>query len=167
MIKIRSKISFKQYRKLLFSLAYKKHMMKLLLCVAFAMVVWIVSYYLHLLPVPEPKIYQYLTLVLITVVQPSVIYFTIKRNYYSSNHLGEPLEIQLTQHEIKMHGESFYTEIAWKKIFKIDELTNWFLIYQNSLSAIIIPKSSFHNTQLQEFKKILRGINNVPVHLKK
>jgi hypothetical protein len=117
--------------------------------------------------VPEPKIYQYLTLVLITVVQPSVIYFTIKRNYYSSNHLGEPLEIQLTQHEIKMHGESFYTEIAWKKIFKIDELTNWFLIYQNSLSAIIIPKSSFHNTQLQEFKKILRGINNVPVHLKK
>ncbi|HUS03206.1 MAG TPA: YcxB family protein [Chitinophagaceae bacterium] len=166
MIKIKSKISFKQYRKLLFSLAYKKPMMKFLLCIAFAMVVWIAGYYLHLLPVPRPQIYQYITLVLITVVQPLVIYFTIKQNYYSSNHLGEQLEIQLTPGEIKMHGQSFYTEITWKKIYKIDELTNWFLIYQNSLSAIIIPKASFHGSQLQEFKKILRDIKNVPVHLK-
>jgi hypothetical protein len=167
MVKIKSQVSFKQYRKLLFSLAYKKPMMKALLCVAFAMVVWIVGYYLHLLPVPKPKIYQYITLVLITVVQPTMIYFTIKRNYYSSNQLGEPLEIQITQHEIKIWGESFYTEIAWKKIYKIDELTKWFLIYQNSLSAIIIPKSSFHGAQLREFKSMLREINNVPVHLKK
>jgi len=29
---------------------------------------------------------------------------------------------------------------------------NWFLIYQNNLSAIIISKTDFLNTQLQEFK---------------
>ncbi|MDB5231348.1 MAG: hypothetical protein JWN76_2153 [Chitinophagaceae bacterium] len=140
--------------------------MKIILFVAFAMVVWIGGYYLHFLPVPKPKIYQYITLVLITVVQPTAIYFTIKRNYYSSNHLAEPLEIELTQSEIKMQGESFYTEIAWKKIFKIDEQTHWFLIYQNTLSAIIIPKKSFHGHQVEEFKQILRAIPDVPVHLK-
>ncbi len=141
--------------------------MKVILCVAFAMLSWILGYYLHFLPVPKPKIYQYITLILITVVQPITIYWTIKRNYDSSNHLGELLEIELSKTEIKVQGESFYTEIKWEKIFKIDEQTNWFLIYQNNLSAIIIPKKEFGSNQLEEFKRILNAIPNVPIHLKK
>src|SRR4051794_38440789 len=123
---IKTKISFREYRNLLFGLTYKKPMMKVIVCVGFAMLVWISGYYLHYLPVPRPEIYQYITLTLIAVVQPTVIYWTIKKNYDSSNHLREPLEIELTAGEIKMKGQSFYTEIAWKKIFKIDEQTNWF-----------------------------------------
>jgi hypothetical protein len=166
-ITIKSKITFTQYRKLLFGLAYKKPMMKVLLSVALAMLVWIFGYYFHLLPLPRPEIYQYITLILIAVAQPTVIYFTIKRNYYSSNHLGERIEVQLTESKIKMHGQSFLTEIEWKKIYKIDELTNWFLIYQNSLSSIILSKTAFHDNQLEQFKTILKGIKSVPIHLKK
>jgi hypothetical protein len=40
-------------------------------------------------------------------------------------------------------------------------------MYQNNLSAIIIPRKEFSSTQLEEFKKILSGIPNVPIHLKK
>jgi hypothetical protein len=163
---IKTKISFKEYRNLLFGLTYKKPVMKIILCVAVAMIVWIVGYYLHFLPVPEPEIYQYITLILITVIQPIVIYWTIKRNYDSSNHLREQLEIELTEKEIKIQGESFYTEMAWKKVFKIDEQTNWFLIYQNNLSAIIIPKKDFSGSQMDDFKRMLTAIENVPVHLK-
>ena len=163
---IKTKISFKEYRSLLLGLTYKKPVMKIILCVGFSMLIWILGYYLHLLPVPKPMIYQFITLTLIAVVQPFVIYMTIKRNYDSSNHLGEQLEIELTESEIKIKGESFYTEIAWNKIFKIDEQKNWFLIYQNNLSAIIIPKNDFHGNQEKDFKEILRTIQNVPVHLK-
>lgn len=101
--------------------------MKVILSVALAMLVWIAGYYLHFFPVPKPEIYQFITLILITVVQPVVIYWTIKRNYDSSNHLGDQLEIELTQNEIKIQGESFYTSIKWKKVFKIDEQPDWFL----------------------------------------
>ena len=92
--------------------------MKVILGVAFAMVVWILGYYLRFLPVPKPQIYQYITLILITVVQPITIYWTIKRNYDSSNHLREKLEIELSQNEIKVQGESFYTEIKWRKFLR-------------------------------------------------
>ena len=141
--------------------------MKAILCVALAMVVWILGYYLHFLPVPKPQIYQYITLILITVVQPGVIYLTIKRNYDSSNHLREQLEIKLTEKEIEIQGESFKTEVKWNKIFKIDEQTNWFLIYLNNLSAIIIPKKDFAATQMEEFKIILSTIPGIPIHLKR
>ncbi|MES1249082.1 MAG: YcxB family protein, partial [Chitinophaga rupis] len=155
------------YRNLLFGLAYRKPVMKILICVAAAMVVWISGYYLHYLPVPRPEIYQWITLTLITVVQPAMIWWTIKRNYDSSNHLGEKLEIEMTPEEIKIRGESFYTVIAWKKIFKIEELADWFLIYQNNLSAIIIPKKDFSSRQLQEFKSFLDKGPGVPVHHRK
>ena len=142
-------------------------MMKIILCVALAMLVWILGYYLHFLPLPKPQIYQYITLFLITVAQPTAIYLTIKRNYESSNHLKEPLQLEFTTEDVKMQGESFYTQIAWKKVFKVEELKNWYMIYQNNLSAIIIPKSAFHGRQKEEFELILKGISSVPVHLKK
>lgn len=123
-MQIKTKIFFKEYRNLLFGLAYKKPMMRIILCVALAMLIWIAGYHLHLLPVPKPQIYQFITLILITVVQPTLIYWTIKRNYDSSNILREPLEIEMTESEIKMQGKSFYLEIAWKAIFKVDEQTN-------------------------------------------
>ena len=140
--------------------------MKVLIGVAFAMIIWILGYYLHLFPVPKPEIYQYITLSLISFVQPLVILLTIKRNYDSSNHLGEPLEINVTQNEINVRGESFYLEIAWNKIFKIEEAKRWFLIYQNNLSAILVSKKSLTTRDMEKFKNILRAIPNVPVHLK-
>jgi hypothetical protein len=163
---IKTRISFKEYLKLMYGLTYRKPIMILILAIDLAMIIWIAGYYLHVLSLPKPTIYQFITLILITVVQPLVIFHTIRQNYKSSNHLGESLEIELTNSEIKMRGESFFTEIKWNKIFKIVEHNNWFLIYQNTLSAIVIPKKSFRQGEREEFINILKGISNVPVHLK-
>ena len=165
MIKIKTKLSFKAYVRLLYGLIYKKPIMIVIVCVGFAMLVWILGYRFDLLPLPKPTIYQYITLGLITIVQPLVIYSTIWNNYYSANHLREALEIEFTPLEIKIHGESFYTELTWEKTFKVEELNNWFLIYQNNLSAVIVQKKFFSESQLKDFKKLLRGVRDIPVHL--
>ena len=165
MIKIKSKISFKAYVKLLYTLIYRKPMMIVIVCVGLAMLVWILGYQFSLLPLPRPLIYQYITLGLITIVQPLVIYSTIWNNYYSANHLRETLEIEFTKIEIKIHGKSFYTELTWEKTFRVEELNNWFLIYQNNLSAVIVQKKFFTKGQLQEFKTLVGGIKKIPVKL--
>lgn len=114
--------------------------MKFILFVAALMMCWILGYYLHFLPLPKPEIYQYITLLLILIVQPVTIFLTIKRNYYSSNHLKEQLELELTKNELKMFGESFYTEIKWDKFFKIVEQKSWFLMYQNNRLRLLFLK---------------------------
>lgn len=164
---IKTKISFKQYVKLLYGLTYKKPIMIVILCVAFAMMTWITAYYLNFLPVPKPTYYQYLTLILITAVQPLVIFWTVKRNYESSSHLKEKLEIEFTDKEIKITGDSFYTELTWAKTYKVVELKDWFMIYQNTLSAILIPKKSFLLNQNEEFKQMLISNPAIDLHLKK
>ncbi|HYM93796.1 MAG TPA: hypothetical protein VET23_06635 [Chitinophagaceae bacterium] len=131
------KVSFKEYVKLLYSLTYKKPMMKLILSVALALLIWITGYYLHLLPVPKATFFQYSTLVLITIVQPLVIFSTIRKNYKSGSLLQEEVKMEFDANQIKLRGDSFYTELTWSKMYKVQELKSWFLsiriVYRLSL----------------------------------
>lgn len=163
---IKTKISFSEYLKILYRLAYRKPIMIFLVCLAFAIAIWIAFYSMNILNLPKPLFYQYLTLVLIIVVQPLVIYLTIRRNYYSSNHLREALEMEVTIRELKIKGESFYLELIWNKVFKIVENSKCFLIYQNNLSAIIILKKDLNISETNEIKDLFKSISNVPVFLK-
>jgi len=47
------------------------------------------------------------------------------------------------------------------------ELKKWFLVYQNNLSAIIIPKKSFLPNQVEEFKQLLTSIPGLSLSLRK
>jgi hypothetical protein len=145
-------------------LAYQRPIMKLLVSVAVLLILWILFYHLNIINLPKPLIYQYITLALLVVVQPTVIYTTIRTVYYSSNQISEPLETQILPEAIKIHGQSFYMEATWDKMFKIVEKQNWFLIYQNSLSAIIIPKKAMQDEEITSFKKILKEVD-CPVEL--
>jgi hypothetical protein len=165
-MKVSTKITFKEYAKLIYTLTYKKPVMKLLLFLVLLVLIWIIGYYSRTLPVPKPSIYQYTTLVLILVIQPLVIFLTIRRNYLSSSHLTEQLQIEFTGDEIQMTGDSFYTVLNWKKIYKVQELKNWFLVYQNTLSAIIIPKRSFNKNDESRFKQILLSMPGLKLQLK-
>lgn len=164
-MKIRIKVTFKQYVKLLFGLTYQRPIMKVLLGVAFLILMWIIFYYLNIFYLPEPVIYQYITLALILVVQPIVIFTTIHTVYYSSNHICQTLEMDILPEEIRVQGESFYMEVQWKKMFKITEKSKWFLIYQNSLSAIIIPKKDLQTDEISKICKILKKLTNTKVEL--
>lgn len=166
-MKIKSKVNFKEYVKLIYSLTYEKTMLRVLLGVAFLILLWIIFFNLDIFDLPKPLIYQYATLVLIAVVQPAGIYFTIRRTYKSSNQLQETSEFEITPKDFKINGESYYMEVKWEKLFKIVEKRNWFLLYQNSLSAILIPKKEMSPKDISSFMQILKGIKDVPVELLK
>ncbi len=164
---IKTKIRFKEYVKLLYSLAYERTMLRLLVLVALLLLLWILFYNFDVFNLPKPIIYQYITLSLIAIAQPAIIFITIWRNYYSSNQLRETLEIELANEMIKINGESYYMEIEWEKLFKIVEKPNWFLMYQNNLSAIIIPKKDMDEKDIVNFRRLLSGLKVVPVELLK
>lgn len=163
---IETKISLKEYVRLLLTVTYRRPLLILLLLFALLVLSWIVIYRQHLVDdVPEPGFYQYTTLVLILIIQPLVVFYTIVTNYQSSGHLKEKLKIQFTAEEIMITGETFYTELTWTKLYKITEMSKWFMIYQNNLSAIIIPKRSLQGNQEHELREMLRSVKGIPVHL--
>jgi len=166
-LKITTRVSLREYLKILFGLAYRKPIMIFLLGLSFLLILWILFYFLNILNLPRPLFYQYLTVGLILIVQPLAIFLTIRRNYFSSNHLRESLEMEVTKTDFKIKGESFYLEVIWDKIFRIVEHSECFLIYQNNLSAIIILKKDLSPEQLIEIKEILKNVSERSIRLKK
>ncbi|MBP6698034.1 MAG: YcxB family protein [Flavobacteriales bacterium] len=162
---IRTKITLKEYTRLLFPLIYRKPMMIVILCAGAAVLAWIVGYALGLEFLPKPLVFQYITLVLIVVVQPLMIFLTIRRTFISSNHLGESLSMEFDPERIRMTGDSFYMEVIWAKTFKVVELRNWFMIYQNTMSAIIVPKRSFAPGEADQFRRMVRDIPGLDLHM--
>jgi hypothetical protein len=52
-------------------------------------------------------------------------------------------------------------EILWTKIYKLAEKKNWFLIYQNNLSAILIPKKDLSTHQIKQIQEILGSVKTI------
>lgn len=167
MVKQQVSISFKEYLRLMFKLTYSKPTMIVILIVDFLMICWIVLSLNHVQWIPQVTFFQFSTVVLITVVQPTIIYITIRRNYRSSTHLTEKMDIEFTPDQVKVTGESFYTEHAWANMFKVIEWERWFLIYQNTLSAILINKKYFSPEEIEELSILLKTIPELKVRLKK
>jgi hypothetical protein len=166
MLRIKTKITLKEYLKLLLKLTYRKPVMLLIITVDVLVISWIILSELRIDGIPHVTIFQYITAILITIVQPFVICNTIIKNYRSSAHLQETIIVEFTKEIIKINGDSFYTELLWSKTYKVKELNSWFLIYQNNLSAILLSKNSFNDSGV-EFRKLLKEIPGLNLHLQK
>ena len=93
---------------------------------------------------------------LIILILPFSIYRNAKKNFESTPRIQEKINYEFTNEQIKISGESFTTELTWEKTYKVLELKNWILIYQNPRVANVIPKEAFGNN-LGEFRELVRS----------
>ena len=166
MITVKGRIRFKEYVFLMYRLIYKKPLMILVLCAGLLMLAWILAGNFDLMDLPPPPAMPYVACTFILLIQPLLIFFTIKRSFDSNHLIHEPHEITFTRKEIKIRGNSFYTEYFWATTHKVEELKEWFLVYQNYLSATLIHKRYFNKEELREFKDLLRSIHDLDLNLK-
>jgi hypothetical protein len=164
---IKAHISFHEYLKLMFRLAYRKPVMIAIVTFDLLMAAWIIAFYCGADSLPEPEYPQYMAIFLISVVQPIGIYISIRQNYESSSRLHERIEIELTPEKLIITGKSFYSEHTWKKEFRVLELNDWILVYENNFAATIIPKRLLKKREIEDFREFLEGIPHIQLRLKK
>lgn len=97
---------------------------------------------------------------------PGLSYYGARRNFNTSPRLTESITYEFTMETLKITGESFSSEMNWDKVYKVKELKDWILIYQNRMVANLIPKESFDNN-LSEFKSIVEKHSSIKNKLKK
>lgn len=152
-MRIETRLSFKEYLRLKFVLTYKKPIMVFLLCVGIIMFIGSIFYFIGFkVPFDNPPYYHLVFGFSIIALVPFFIYRSAKKNFAFAGRLQEKIVYEFLEDYIRITGESFTSEFTWEKTYKITELKNWILIFQNRLVANIIPKKSFGNN-LSEFKK--------------
>jgi hypothetical protein len=156
---IETKLDFKRYLKLMYTLTYLKPMMIFLTIVGLIMFIGSLFYFVGFnIPFDTPPFFQIVFGFFIIALLPFSIYRGAKKNFSSHGRLQEKIIYEFTDEKIKVIGETFNSEMDWLKTHKIVELTDWILIYQNRQIANILPKESFGD-DLNEFKNMVKSKN--------
>lgn len=163
---IESKIDSANYMKLMFTLIYRKPATFFLLLLGLIAIIISVPFFLGFnVQFEKPPYLELFFGIFILFVFPIIIYLSTKRNYKTNLRFQERITYEFTEDKIKMSGESFNSEMDWLKIYKIQELKNWVLIYQNRAAANIIPKESFDD-KIDDFREMVKK-KNIKYKLKK
>lgn len=157
-------IAFKDFLKHSFIIQFKTRIWFLL--VILACMYAYVAYHVMFGNTPVnvlPTIYQVYIFYLF-VLMPAVMYFQTKRYYKTNKYLKESIVYTFTKEAIDIEGETFSSKLAWRGLYKIEEISDWLLIYTDKYIAIRILKNNFKSQEdLQELKEIIK---NQPVNQK-
>ena len=154
---IETKLDFKRYIRLMYTLTYRKPIMIFLTIVGFTMFIGSIFYFLGFnVPVDSPPYFQIVFGFFIIAILPFSIYRGGKKNFSTNGRLQEKIIYEITDEKIKQIGETFNSDMDWTKIYKILELNDWILIYQNRQIANLITKDSFGDN-LYDFRELVKS----------
>lgn len=169
-MKFKSRINFNDYFKLNYILTYKNRWAIYISIVGLLMLAVTVLYYSGLTPEIFAKgttpYFQLFFGLFTSIGIPISIYFMAKKNFKTSERLQEEIEYDFTNEKFKLTGNSFSSEMTWDKTYKIQELKNWYLIYQNRKVANLIPKSNLSTDQIEYLRTFFKTFRNVKLKLK-
>lgn len=168
MIRVESQISFKEYLEILYMLTYKNGMSIYINAIGIVMVVGSIVMF-----VQQPETMKDYTVILrslfglfLAISIPISVYFSAKKNYLSNKRLGEKIIYEFYPDEMKATGESFITLRKWAQTYKIEELKNWFLIYESNQVANLIPKSEMSDQDISNLRSLFLNINEPGIKVK-
>lgn len=100
-----------------------------------------------------------------------LLFFKNIMAYFSVQKLGsediafEKLTYKFNTSEIDIKGETFEAKLFWENINNVKESNDFFLIFQKTLAANIVPKSSFTVEQITDFRNLLQSIDNIELDI--
>lgn len=162
---IKTKLKFDKYLKLMFILTYRKPSIIILTSIGVLMLISasmtlfgvVDSYYKEGVS-PKPPIAEIIIGFMFIIIFPLMTYLNARKMFSSSGRLQEEITYEFSDDRIKITGETFKSEMDWTKTYKVLELNDWILIYQNRIVANVIPKELFGDN-LNEFKAMIKSKN--------
>jgi hypothetical protein len=149
MIKIKQQINFDDFKTVNFELLKNKIKNKTIIIILLGFIYLFVNF-------------KFKAISFIFII-PIFLYFInkgVKNSFNSNSKIQENIIYEFFEDKLKITGETYNGETNWDKIYKIEELKNYVLIYENLTSCYIIKKESF-NEQYGEFKQIIKNQNNI------
>jgi hypothetical protein len=138
-ISLHFQINQKEYRSLMLKLTYRNPIVLYvnIICLNILMASVINSNY-NVISV---------TALIFLIIIPVTTIFQSTKTFSDNKMIKEPLTYDFTSNQILITGETFTSSIRWNSLYKIKELNNWFLLYNDKTSMIVVPKKSFNNLE--------------------
>ena len=153
---IESKLTKKDYQKLLLLLTYRKPLMIVIVLIGLLSLILSVLFFLGVsVSFDKPPYFQMIFGFFVVIAMPIIVFRGASKTFKSNLRMQEKMVYEFNQDRITITGESFNTEMDWEKVHKIQELRNWILIYQSNQVANILKKGSIADN-IDEFRDLIK-----------
>jgi hypothetical protein len=167
-ISVKTQLTFKDYRSLLFSLTYKKPIVILAVIIGFLMLTTSLLYFFGAFnSFSSPPYFQLVLGIFIVFYLPLSIHFQAKRNLIANKRLSEVITYEFTDDQINIIGESFSSSYDWQKINKFQITKKWVLIFQSKVIANIIKRDCFNESEFNTLLQIINSKKDLKKRIKK
>ncbi|MCJ8164103.1 YcxB family protein [Pontibacter sp. E15-1] len=84
------------------------------------------------------------------------VYSQSKRSYATTSSVHEPITYTFSGTGVHLKGSSFESDLTWKAFHKVQETKQWFILFQNSSAANLVPKAAMESEEhLQTLRKLI------------
>jgi hypothetical protein len=163
----KTQISFKEYLRLMYLLTYRKGWTIYISVIGIVMFISAILAFMHVYDYQRDPTFALIFGAFVIFVLPVSVYLSAKKNFASNKRLQEVIEYEFAGDKMIVRGNSFSSELGLNQTFKIEELKQWFLIYQSKQTANFISKSNLSEQELSELREIFNGLAGVKVKLKR
>lgn len=98
------------------------------------------------------------------ILRAILIYFFAKKNFKSNTLLGQPVNYEFLTDKLVIDNSVSHAEVPWENFYNVKEFKNWFLLYQSTTMANLIPKTDLSEQEIAGIRYVLQ---NAPVKKKK
>jgi len=155
MLKFKIKISFKDYRNFILLRNLKNPISILILFLAFVFISASIMSILFWQENLGALIFYLIFLILIFIIYPALVIRGIKKTFFSNKYLQESVTYDFSDENVMLTGETFSTMYKWEHIYKIEELKNWILLFQDRRVVNLLHKPQIPLGDLQELKEMI------------
>ena len=161
-IKVTTKLTFEDFRKVNFYFLYRKTGTKVALVIGTIIMLIVGFNYATETPFFNsfPAIPFALGLVM-TVFPPYSVFRTARKIYDSNKMINEKIEYEFDKDQISISGESFHSKISWGKLHELSTTKSWFLIWQTKQVANVIPRRDISDNQIETIKGLVKDIRQL------
>lgn len=157
---ITTKLTFDEYLKLMYSIAYKNWRIRFFTFIGLL----VITSSMAVLFTNQLKGFPYSSLVMglgFVFFTPVSLYFQLKKNYQTNTALKEGVTYTFTQKNIDLKGEAFHSQFKWIHISKVVEQKEYFLLYQQNSTILIVSKKKLNKVEINQFRTLLKGISTL------
>jgi hypothetical protein len=95
----------------------------------------------------DPNYMMFAEFCFIGFMIPVMLFVSTKRYYKSAKYIQEPLHYTLTSTELHATSPNYSSVLPLSHAWKIQETREYFLVWESTVAAHVLPKRSFRNAE--------------------
>ncbi|HMO40926.1 MAG TPA: YcxB family protein [Saprospiraceae bacterium] len=167
MIEARYQISFQDYLRLMFQIAYRRWTYIVITMLGAVQLPLIAAMFIFPELYDPNRLTSAFLLIVFAFMMPLLLYFRTRTYYFGNISFQQEIRATFSKDLIEFSGLKRNASLSWDRIQQVVETKDWFIFYQTRYFFNFAPKNAFRSeADLGKLRKMVRSKSHVRARLR-